>query len=127
MAILLFHIISGALGLYLSALFVSGVEFTGTYKTLLLAGLILGLINFFVKPLIDKITIPLRVLTFGLFSLIINMFLVWLVADVLFPGEIEIQGIIPLFWTTLILWVLNFFLGLHRSRRKKIIALKENE
>ncbi len=114
---LLFHIVSGALGLFLASRFVPGVEFTGTYKTLLIAGGILGLINFFIKPLLDKITLPLRVLTFGLFSLIINMFLVWLVADVFFPGEIEIHGLIPLFWTTLILWALNFFLGLYHSKK----------
>lgn len=118
MAKLLFHIISGALGLFLAARFVPGVEFTGTYKTLIVIGAVLGFINFFIKPLLDKITLPLRVLTFGLFSLIINMFFVWLAADVLFPGQMEIYGIIPLFWTTVILWVLNFFLGLYNSKSK---------
>lgn len=119
MAKLLFHIISGALGLFIAARFVPGVDFTGTYKTLIIIGAVLGFINFFVKPVLDRITLPLRVLTFGLFSLIMNMFFVWLVADVFFPAEMEIQGLIPLFWTTLILWALNFFLGLYNSKRKK--------
>jgi uncharacterized membrane protein YvlD (DUF360 family) len=53
----------------------------------------------------------------GLFSLIINMLLVWLVADVLFPQDIEIQGLLPLFWTTLIIWILNFFFGLNSKKK----------
>lgn len=116
---LFFHIISGALGLFLAARFIEGVEFTGDYKTLFIAGGILGLVNLFIKPIVDKITLPLRVLTFGLFSLVINMFLVWIIADVLFPGEIEIKGIMALFWTTVIIWALNFFFGLYISKKKK--------
>ena len=115
---LFFHIISGILGLFLASRFVPGVEFTGPVKTLLIAGLILGLVNFLIKPILKTIALPLRILTLGLFSLIINMLLVWVVADILFPKEIEIKGILPLFWTTLIIWVLNFFFGLVSSKKK---------
>ena len=118
---LLFHIISGILAIFLADQFVQGVEFTGTIKTLVMAGCLLGLVNFFIKPILNTITLPLRILTFGLFSLVINMLVVWIVADVLFPKEIEIRGLVPLFWTTLILWLLNFFLGLYRSKKKKAL------
>lgn len=121
---LLFHIISGALGLFLAARYVSGVEFTGTYRTLLIIGAALGLVNFFIKPFLKAATLPLRILTFGLFSLVINMFLVWLVADVLFPNDFEISGLVPLLWTTAIIWALNFFFGLY-TPRKRIIEIKE--
>lgn len=108
---LILQIGAGILGLWLAAKFVPGVEFTGKIQILLLAGSILGLINFFIKPVLKKITLPLRILTLGLFSLIINMGIVWLVADVLFPAELEIHGILPLFWTTIIIWVLNIILS----------------
>lgn len=114
---LLFHIISGILGLFLASRFVPGVEFTGQIKTLLIAGAILGLVNFFIKPILKTITLPLRILTLGLFSLVINMLLIWIVADILFPKEIEIKGLLPLFWTTLIIWVLNFIFGLAQSKK----------
>jgi len=106
---LLFQIVAGILGLWLAIKFVPGVEFQGTLNTLLLAGLVLGLINFFVKPIINKITLPLRILTLGLFSLVINMIMVEVV-DILFP-ELIIEGIVPLFWTSLIIWVLSLFFG----------------
>lgn len=114
---LLFHIVSGVLGLFLAVKFVNGVTFTGSIKTLLIAGAILGLANFLIKPALRAIALPLRIITLGLFSLLINMLLVWITTDILFPGEIEISGIIPLFWTTVIVWALNFFFGLIKSKK----------
>ena len=110
---LILQMIIGVLGLYLAAKFVPGVEFTGTVQTLLIAGAILGLIDFFIKPILKLITLPLKFLTFGLFGLVINMGIIWVI-DVLFL-ELVISGIIPLFWTTLIIFglgmVLPFFFG----------------
>lgn len=112
--------LSGTLGFWLAGQFISGVEFTGSWKLLLFVGLILGLINFFIKPVLKLITLPLRLLTFGLFGLIINMGIIWVI-DVYFT-ELIIRGIIPLFWTTLIIWGLGLFLPFFfPKRRHKII------
>ena len=119
---LIWHIIGGILGIFLSVKLISGtslaiipgestflgVELTAQWQLLLLVGIILGLINFFIKPVLDKITIPLKIITLGLFSLIINMGLIWSL-DLLFR-EFEIQGIISLFLTTLLVWIINSFL-----------------
>lgn len=107
---LISQIISGILGLWLATQFVPEVEFRGPIQTLLLAGLIFGLINFFIKPIIKLITLPLSLLTFGLFGILINMGIVWVV-DILFP-ELIIVGILPLFWTTLIVWLLSLVFSL---------------
>ncbi len=120
---LVFHIISGALGLFLAAKFVPGVEFYGTFLMLLIIGGVLGLINFSLKPILKAISLPLRILTFGLFSLVINMGLVWL-TEILFPRDLEITGLLPLFWTTVIIWALNFLFGLYTPRKKKIIEVR---
>jgi len=87
-----------------------GFPITKDWQILIIVGSILGLINFFIKPILDKITLPLKILTFGLFSLIINMVIIWIL-DILFL-EFQILGIIPLFWTTIIVWFVNFLLGL---------------
>lgn len=115
---LIWNMIAAALGLWLAVKFIPGVEFTGEIKYLIFAGCFLGLINFFIKPILKVITLPLKILTFGLFGLIINMILVWVV-DIVFP-ELIIQGILPLFWTTLIIWGVSFFLGLYKPKRKVI-------
>lgn len=123
---LLWYFIAGILAIFLAARFIPGVslevipgqsiyfgiEFDQQWKLLLLVGGILGLINFFIKPILDKITIPLKILTLGLFSLILNMALIWLL-EILFQ-EFEISGIIPLFFTTIIVWLVNFFLGVKK-------------
>lgn len=119
---LFWRIVAGILGIFLAVKFVPGVSlkvlpdssFFGTkltqfWQILFLVGGILGLINFFIKPILDKITWPLKILTLGLFSLILNMLIIWFL-DILFL-EFEILGIIPLFWTTLICWLINFLLG----------------
>lgn len=112
---LVLHIISAALGLFLATQFVPGVEFYGSYFMLIIMGAVLGLINFFIKPMLKAISVPIMILTLGLSTLIINMAIVWLI-DIIFPAEIEIHGVVPLFFTTLIIWVLSFLLGIHNYR-----------
>ena len=92
---LILQIIAGILGIWLASQLINGVEFTDTFRTLCYAGLILGLINFFIKPVLNLITLPLRILTFGLFSLLINMGIVWAIE--IFFEELSIAGLYPLF------------------------------
>jgi putative membrane protein len=120
---LLWRVIAGALAIFLAARFVPGVAInvipgesvflgialTEEWQVILVIGLILGLINFFIKPILDKLTIPIKILTLGLFSLILNMAIIWFL-DVFFT-ELQIGGIIPLFITTVIVWITNLILG----------------
>jgi len=115
---LILHIAAAALGLFLAAKIVPGVDFYGTYFMIIIVGAILGLVNFFIKPILKAISLPIRILTLGLFGLVINMALVWLIADIVFADVLEISGIIPLFWTTIIIWLSNFFLGLGLHNNK---------
>jgi len=105
---LAFQLIAGVASLWLADKFVPGVEITGGIQSLLLVGAVLGLLNFFIQPLLKALTFPLRILTLGLFSIIINMAIVW-AADIIFP-ELIITGLVPLFWTTIIFTILNFIL-----------------
>jgi len=127
---LFWQIVVGILGIYLGTHFVPGVsleippegiiflgiKLTAQWQVLVLIGIVLGLVNSFIKPILKIITLPLRILTFGLFGLIINMLMIWLV-DIFFP-ELIIAGLIPLFWLTFIVWILSFLLGLSTTGRK---------
>jgi len=99
------QIVVGIIGIWLATEFVNGVSLSGDIKTLILIGVIIGLINTFIKPVVKLITLPITIITLGLFSLVINMALVWVV-DIIFI-ELVIVGILPLLWTTLILWGLS--------------------
>lgn len=106
---ILLKIIAGILGIWLATFFVPGVEFTGPWQTLLMAGAFLGLINSFIKPVLKLVTLPLQLITFGLFGIVINMAMIWTV-DIFFE-ELIIKGITPLFWTTLIIWGLGIVMA----------------
>ena len=109
---LIWNLIGGVLSIYLAVKFIPGVSFNGEMKYLVLAGVFLGLINFFIKPILKIITLPLRILTFGLIGLVINMLIIWAV-DIFFP-ELDIKGLIPLFWMSLLVWGVGFLLGLSK-------------
>ena len=106
---LFIKIVSGILGLWLASQFLDEVIFIGSWQTLAIAGLVLGLINFFVKPVLKTITLPLRIITLGLFGLVINMAIIWLV-DIFF-SQLNIVGILPLLWISLIVWGLGIVLN----------------
>lgn len=119
------NILVGVLALYLASLLVPGVEIQGTFenqiKTVLFAGVFLGLVNFFIKPIVNLITFPLRLITFGLFGLVVNMVMIWLV-DIFFP-QVNIEGLGALFWTAIIVWFLTLIFV--RKRRAKIKPVEE--
>ncbi|MCD6550249.1 phage holin family protein [bacterium] len=102
---LILQIIAGTVGIWLAKEFIEGVIFTGSLQDLLIIGVALGLINFFIKPILDLITLPLRILTLGLFGFLINTGIVWTI-DILFK-ELNIVGLFPLLWTTLIVWIIS--------------------
>ncbi|WP_354671202.1 phage holin family protein [Thiohalobacter sp. IOR34] len=86
---ILFMWLVTALGLWITTLLVPGVS-ARTPGTLLLAALVLGLVNAFIRPLLWLLTLPLTVLTFGLFALVVNALTIWLSAA-LVPG-FEVRG-----------------------------------
>lgn len=73
-----------AFGIWLVTRIVPGVRVLST-RGLWQAALVLGLVNAIIKPVLWFLTLPLTVLTFGLFALVVNAFMLqltaWLVAD----------------------------------------------
>ncbi|MBI2644272.1 MAG: phage holin family protein [Candidatus Wildermuthbacteria bacterium] len=113
---LVLNVLASIGGLWLALLIVPGVEFKGPWYFLLIAGAILGILYTFIRPLLELLTLPLRILTLGLSGILVNMLILWLL-DILFdvffsPATLDILGIIALFWTTLIIWLAMTFIGL---------------
>ena len=113
---LIFQIGGGVLSFWLAIKYVPGVEFIGETGHLIMAGAFLGLINFFIKPIIRILTTPIRILTLGVFSLIMNMAIIWF-TSVIFP-ELVIHGLLPLFKVTFIVWLVGYFLGFSSAKTK---------
>jgi putative membrane protein len=81
-----------ALGLWLATYILPGLYFEGP-GTLLVAALLLGVVNAIVRPIAVVLTLPLTLLTLGLFLLVINAAMLGLVALLL--SGFQISG----FWT----------------------------
>ncbi len=96
---ILAKILITALGLLLVAEFLPGVTIDGLYPALI-ASLILGLLNVTAKPLLIILTLPISILTLGLFIFVINAGLLWFVAS--FVDGFSIVG----FWTALFVSVI---------------------
>ncbi len=79
-----FRLIITALGLWAAATIIPGVRFDG-WGNLIIAALLLGIVNAVIRPIILILTLPLTVLTLGLFILVVNGISLALVAWVL-PG-----------------------------------------
>jgi len=104
----LVHMLVTAALLLLVANLVRGVQVEG-WGAAFLGALVLGLVNALVRPIMIVLTLPLTVLTFGLFLLVVNAFMLWLVAA-LVPG-IRIQGFGPALLGSLLLTFFNLAVG----------------
>lgn len=97
--------LSNSLALLVAAAVIPAIGYGEDFGTLVLAGLILGLVNFVVRPWIILFTLPAVLLSFGLALLAINALMLWLTSKI-------VDGFtIGRFWSTiggaLIVWLVN--------------------
>ena len=85
---------------------VPGISFRGSLLTLALAGIVFGLFNAVVRPVAVFLSIPLIVLTLGIFYFVLNGILLWL-ASLLIPGY-SVAGIVPGILGSLVIALLNW-------------------
>ena len=104
---LIIYTLGGTVVLWLADYFMSNVSFSGSWATLVLAGFVLGFINTILRPIIKTITLPIRILTLGLFNLVINMAILEFV-DVAFP-ELVINGLWSLLLTSFLVSLASGF------------------
>jgi putative membrane protein len=80
--------------LTLGELFQGGIITYDAVSTVLVFGLVLGMMNAFLMPVLKAVTLPLNCVTFGLFSLALNAAVFWLATAVVPGVEAEIWGVI---------------------------------
>jgi putative membrane protein len=103
----LLHLVLTAIALLVVANVVGGVQVSG-FASALIGALILGLVNAFVRPVMILLTLPLTIVTLGLFLFVVNALMFWLVAA-LVPG-FQIRGFAAALLGSLLLTVLNILI-----------------
>lgn len=89
---LLVRAVFAALGLWVASRIVPGVRIDNA-GTLIVAALLLGVVNAFVRPVVFILTLPVTILTLGLFLLVVNAAMIGLVAMLL--GGFSVDGLAP--------------------------------
>ena len=103
--------ILSAIALAITAYLVKGIVLQGVVATVITA-LLLGVVNAIIRPILFWLTLPLNILTLGLFSLVLNGICLMLV-DYLGPTGFQVRGLIAAIIGSVVLsavsWVLNLF------------------
>ncbi len=96
-----------ALALLFVALIIPGITFSG-FVPALLAAIVIGLVNIFIRPLLLILTLPINLLTLGLFTFVINALMFWLVSK-LVPGFF-VSGFLAALLGSILLSILSLFI-----------------
>jgi putative membrane protein len=101
-----------ALGLWIASMIVHGMEFASPW-TMLGAALLLGVVNAVVRPVILLLTLPITLVTLGLFLLVVNAAMLGLVAAIL-PG-FALGGFLSAVFGSIVVsltsWLASWFVG----------------
>jgi putative membrane protein len=102
----------------LASQFVPGIK-VDTLSTAVIAACVLGLINIFVRPIFVLLTLPLSILTLGIFYFFINAFMLKLVAY--FVSGFEVKSFFSAFLGSLVIsffsWLANSFIATHKIEK----------
>jgi putative membrane protein len=120
----LIRVLVNALAIWLATEIVPGID-ARSVAAVLAAALVLGLVNAIVRPVLLVLTLPLTLVTLGLFLFVLNAVCLWLTSAVV-PG-FDVRGFWPAFWGSLVVsalsWVVNGFV----SDRGRVVVITERE
>ena len=93
---------------YLTVSIVPGITVAGGWITILLVALVWSVIMMVVKPVLSILTLPITIITLGLFSFILNALIFWAVTLIV-PG-FGVAGFLPALLGALVLSILTWFI-----------------
>lgn len=113
MAYLILRIMINALSIAMAVKVVDGITFVGEWWKMILIGAVFGIVNSFLKPLITLFTLPLIILTLGLFTLIVNTLMLVITVELSEPLRLglQIDGFWPAFKGALIISIVSMLLS----------------
>jgi putative membrane protein len=89
---ILLHVLVVAVALLAAAYTIPGIEVASFYVALISA-VIIGLLNLVIRPILFVLTLPITIITFGLFALVLNALIFWFAAS--FMEGFDVAGFLP--------------------------------
>jgi len=99
------------LGLFIAAAILDGkLTFDGSLGVIIVSGLILALVNTFIRPFLKLLSLPIIAITLGLFTIVINGFMVMLASWLYKP--LEVSGLWAAMLAGIIIGIVNLLVSL---------------
>jgi putative membrane protein len=97
-----------SVGIFIASYLIPGIEVTG-YGPIIKAAVLLGIFQIFIKPILLILTIPINLLTLGLFTLFVNGFLFWAAGQ--FVEGFTVHGVFVSVAGAIIISILSIFVN----------------
>ena len=94
--------------IFVASIFIDGISYTHDFWILVVAGLVFGLVNLLVKPIVKLLALPLIALTLGIALFFVNLLMLYITSWIV-PG-FSISSFRDAIWATIIIWAVNAFL-----------------
>ncbi|KPK45597.1 MAG: hypothetical protein AMK74_02940 [Nitrospira bacterium SM23_35] len=113
MTYLILRIMINALAIAVAVKVVDGIVFSGEWWKMIFVGAVFGIVNSFLKPLLTFFTLPLIILSLGLFTLIVNTLMLLITVSLSGPLNLglQIHGFWPAFKGALIISIMSMVLS----------------
>ena len=114
---ILIGMLLNAVSVYVLVEFLDGVSGTGGIKLFIIGGIIIGLLNAFVKPIMKILSLPFVLITAGLFLIVINAFILflaqWVINTMAFRDvTLVFDGVGAYLVAAIVFGLINWVLGL---------------
>jgi putative membrane protein len=116
----LLRLLVNAAALWVAIQIVPEIDFQGHWLSLLVVALVFGVLNASVRPMLKLLTLPLLILTLGLFTFVINALMLWLTGWVsgLLNLGFHVGGFWPAFLGGLVVSIISLLLSLFVGTRR---------
>jgi putative membrane protein len=111
---LVWRLLINAAALWAATRLVPGISFSGDWRLLFIVALIFGVLNVSVRPILTILTLPLLIVTLGLFTFVLNALMLWLTSVVSAAVGLgfHVEGFWAAFLGALVVSVVSFLLAL---------------
>jgi putative membrane protein len=105
---LLYAWIVNVVALWIATYFVNGITYSDDYWILIVAGLVFGLVDFFLKPILKLLAMPIIVLTLGIALFFINLLMLYITSWIV--AGFDIASFRAAVWATVVVTAVNWVL-----------------
>jgi putative membrane protein len=105
---LLFTWICNIAAIFVASVFISGIDYADDFWILVAAGLVFGLVNTLLKPIVKLLALPVIIFTLGIALFFINLLMLYVTSWIV--PNFSIDNFSSAFWGTVIIWIVNWAL-----------------